>query len=162
MGYDPERWRDLYVMLGGASAALAGLVFVGLSIHARAVAADPLHRMRGRNLTAGIIYITLVSALLLIPGQSTRALGAELIVGGCMIGGLFAQPLVQFRDLLGRDLAFRMLLAVTACALSVAAGASLIADGGGGLYLLVPATVLGVVLNVFGAWSLLLGLARVE
>jgi hypothetical protein len=55
-----------------------------------------------------------------------------------------------------------MLLAVTACALSVAAGASLIADGGGGLYLLVPATVLGVVLNVFGAWSLLLGLARVE
>jgi hypothetical protein len=162
VGYEPERWHDLYVMLGGASAALAGLVFVGLSIHVRAVAADPLHRMRGRNLTAGIIYITLVSALLLIPGQSTTVLGVEIVVGGCAIGGLFAQPLVRFRGALDRELAMRMVLAVTACGLSVVAGASLIARAGGGLYLLVPATVLGVVMNVFGAWSLLLGLAREE
>ena len=160
MGYEPEVWHDLYVMLGGASAALAGLVFVGLSMHARAVAADPLHRMRGRNLTAGIIYITLVSGLLLIPGQSTKLLGAELLAGGFLIGGLFAQPLVRFRGRLDRELTVRTILAITACVLSAVAGISLIARSGGGLYLLVPATILGVVMNVFGAWSLLLGLAR--
>jgi hypothetical protein len=53
------RMVPLFVMLGGVSAAL---VFVGLSIHARAVASDPLHRIRARNLTAGIVSVMVMSA----------------------------------------------------------------------------------------------------
>ena len=160
MAFEPERWHDLFVMLGGASAALAGLVFVGLSIHARAVAIDPLHRVRARNLTAGIVYVTVVAALVLTPGQGLTALGTELVVGGLVVGFLFSAPLRRHLGRLGVDLRIRVAAAVGACLLSVAAGASLLAHGGGGLYLLVPAGVAGVVLNVFGAWSLLLGLAR--
>src|SRR5579862_3120419 len=145
-------------MLGGASAALAGLVFVGLSIHARAVAADPLHRARG--LTAGIVYVTVVSALALTAGQGADAARDR-------------DPHRRHRDRL--DLldaaaeahrAPRSAAAAphrrggTPCTLSSAAGASLLAHGGGGLNLLVPAGIAGAVLNVFGAWSLLLGLAR--
>jgi len=44
--------------------------------------------------------------------------------------------------------------------LTVAAGASLAAHVGAGLYLLVPAAAVGLAMNVFGAWSLLVGLAR--
>jgi hypothetical protein len=33
VAYEPERWHDLFVMLGGSAGALAGLVFVGLSLH---------------------------------------------------------------------------------------------------------------------------------
>ena len=160
MAYDPAPWHDFFVMLGSASAALAGLVFVGLSIHARAVAADPLHRVRARNLTAGIVYVTVVSALVLTPGQGDSALGVELVLGGLVVAFLFSAPLRRHRDRLGSDLRIRVSAAILACLLSAAAGASLLAHGGGGLYLLVPAGIAGVVLNVFGAWSLLLGLAR--
>jgi len=160
VAYDPVPWHDFFVMLGGASAALAGLVFVGLSIHARAVASDPLYRVRARNLTAGIVYVMVVSALVLAPGQGRTALGIEIVVGGALIGFLFSAPLRLHLARLEFWMRVRIAAAVAACLLSVAAGASLLAHAGGGLYLLVPAGIAGVVLNVFGAWSLLLGLAR--
>jgi hypothetical protein len=31
--YQPEQWHDFFVMVGGAAAALAGLVFVALSLN---------------------------------------------------------------------------------------------------------------------------------
>ena len=31
--YQPELWRDLYVMLGTAAAALIGLLFIATSLH---------------------------------------------------------------------------------------------------------------------------------
>ena len=31
--YDVEPWHDLYVMVGGAAAALAGLIFVAVSVN---------------------------------------------------------------------------------------------------------------------------------
>jgi len=160
VAYDPGAWQNFYVMLGSASAALAGLVFVGLTLHARAVAADPLHRVRARNLTAGIIYVTIASALVLTPGQGDTALGIELVVGGIWVAYLFSAPLRLHSERVEPWLRKRTIGAVAACFLSVAAGASLLAHGGGGFYWLVPAAIGGISLNVFGAWSLLLGLAR--
>jgi len=160
VAYDPRAWHEYYVMLGGAAAALAGLVFAGLSIHADAVAVDPLYRLRARNLTAGIIYVTAVAALVLTPGQGRRALGVELILGGLLIAWLFATPLRKFGSRISGGVRARMLVSVAACLLSVVAGVSLLLHRGGGLYLLVPAAIAGVTLNVFGAWSLLIGLAE--
>ena len=162
MAYEPERWHDLYVMLGGASAALAGLVFVGLSIHARAVAVDRLYRLRARNLTAGILYLTIASVFVLMPGQGLTALGIELIVGGLVIGALFAETPARFWGRLDGELRVRMVVATAACLASVYGGASLIAGAGGGLYVVAWAAVVGLAMNVFGAWSLLLGLARTD
>jgi hypothetical protein len=160
MGYEPERWHDLFVMLGGASAALAGLVFVGLSMHARAVASERLHRLRARNLTAGILYVTVASMFVLIPGQDVSVLGAELIAGGIVLGALFAEVPIRFWPVLEPELKLRMVVATAACAASVWAGVSLVVGHGGGLYVLVAAGIAGLTMNVFGAWSLLLGLAR--
>lgn len=160
MAYSVREWHDFFLMLGGASAALAGLVFVGLSLHASRVAVDAFYRVRARNLTAGIVYVTIVSALALIPGQGPRLFGAELVAGGLLIGALFAEPLVRFRDRVDSELRIRTGIATTACVLSAVGGASVIAHTGGGLYLVVPAAIAGVTMNVFGAWSLLLNLAR--
>lgn len=160
MAYEPLAWNDFFVMLGGASAALAGLVFVGLSIHARAVAADALHRVRARNLTAGIVSVTVTSALVLTPGQGVTALGVELVLGGAFLGFVLSAPLRLHRERADAGLRARTAAAVCASALIVWAGASLLAHSGGGLYVLVASGLFGVVLNVFGAWTLLIGLAR--
>jgi hypothetical protein len=95
-----------------------------------------------------------------LPGQSVAALGAELIAGGAVLGALFAEVPVRFWSRLDADLRVRMVVATAACAASIWAGASLVAGSGGGLYVLATAAVAGLSLNVFGAWSLLLGLAR--
>lgn len=159
MAYQPLAWRDFFLMLGGASAALAGLVFVGLSIHVQAVASDPLHRVRARNLTAGIVSVTIVSALVLTPGQGLTALGIELVLGGAFLAVLFSAPLRLHRERVDPGLRARTAVAVVASALIVWAGASLLAHGGGGLYLLVVSGLSAVTLNVLGAWTLLVGLA---
>jgi modulator of FtsH protease len=44
--YDAAGWQNFYVMVGGAAAALTGLLFVAMSLHSKAIIADPLHASR--------------------------------------------------------------------------------------------------------------------
>lgn len=161
MAYDPERWHDAYVMLGGAAAALTGLVFVALSLHLRAIGADRFERARGHYLTFGLIYLTVVSTLVLIPGQSDTALGVELLIGGVLGAIVTGIPIFRMKSQLPSTVGFRarVVAATVAIALNLAAGASLIARRGGGLYLLIGALLVALVTNVSGAWALLVGLA---
>ena len=39
--YQPELWRDLYVMLGTSSAALVGLLFIVTSFHLDEIVNNP-------------------------------------------------------------------------------------------------------------------------
>ncbi len=156
MAYDPVPWRDFFVMLGGASAALAGLVFVGLSIHASKIAGHPYLSRRARSLTFGIVYVTLACGVALMPGQGRTALGIEFVVGGVVVAALFAHPLTRTRGLQ----AAVIVIAVANVLVSVYGGVSLLIGAGGGLYLIASAGLVGVFLNVFGAFSLLLGLAH--
>jgi hypothetical protein len=160
VAYDPERWHDAYVMLGSAAAALTGLVFVALSIHLRAIGADRFQRARGHYLTFGLIYLTVVSAFVLAPGQGHNALGVELLFGGVAAIAVTAIPIVRMRSQLPTTLAFhtRVVALTVSIALNFAAGVSLIVRRGGGLYLLLAALVIAMVTNVSGAWSLLMGL----
>ena len=41
MAYNPADWHDFFVMTGGAAAALAGLLFLAMSLHAREIIANP-------------------------------------------------------------------------------------------------------------------------
>lgn len=160
MGYAPERWHDVFAMLGGAAAVLTGLVFVALSIHVRAVGQDRFQRLRSHYLTYGLIYLTVIAACVLIPGQSDTALGIEVLVGGVIAVALVGFPLLRLRPEEPPTLGFqaRIAAAAIAIALNIAAGLSLMAGQGGGLYLLIAALLLALVTNVSAAWSMLVGL----
>ena len=84
--YDIERWSDLFVASAGASAALAGLVFVAVSINLEQVLADAPEYRRARwrrsPCSSGAV---MVSLLCLVP-QSSTALGVELVaIGGALL-----------------------------------------------------------------------------
>jgi hypothetical protein len=52
--YRHEEWHDFFVMVGGAAAALAGLVFVAMSLNLATIFQDPTHRFRAIGTLAGL------------------------------------------------------------------------------------------------------------
>ena len=137
--YAPDRWHEFYVMVGGAAAALTGLIFVAISIHLRSVLATRFFRARARYLTGCLMLTLVTSALVLVPGQSRHARLARI-----------AGPS-------GLDVRVRQAVAWVALALWVASGVSLIIGHGGGLYILLIGVVILLNISVSGAWSLLTG-----
>jgi hypothetical protein len=77
--FQPELWRDLYVMLGTSSAALIGLLFVVTSLHLDEIIENPVYRMRARSNSIFLI-VTLVEAALVLTPQPMEMLGLELVV----------------------------------------------------------------------------------
>ncbi len=75
-----ETWDTFAVITGGAAAALAGLLFVAVSINAHTVGSSLELRRRAVIVLSLYSTVFLISVLIVIPGQSYRTLGAELIV----------------------------------------------------------------------------------
>ena len=93
-------WTDFFMAEVGAAAALAGLLFVSVSVNQQHILA--LGRMADRGAEALIIlFLALIAAsLALIPGQSPQLLGAEILAVGIL--ALVATLLLQrsyLRDL---------------------------------------------------------------
>src|SRR5207253_10763150 len=78
-------WHDFYLAAAGASAALLGLLFVGVSINLGAIAAQERPDLRARAGLAfsNLIYVLVVSLVLLIanPEPHGIALGLGAIAG---------------------------------------------------------------------------------
>ncbi len=161
--YDPAEWHDLFVAVAGAAAALAGLLFVALSINLKQILAAPMLAMRAAAALATLILAVVASILILVPGQHRAILGTELLVCAAptwlimtraqlRLGRPGAQTAVQF----GTDLALAQLAMVPV----VVAGASLVAGAGGGLYWMVPALVFVFISTTTRAWVLLVEVNR--
>jgi hypothetical protein len=73
-------WSDLYVAAASASAALAGLVFVAVSINLRPIVETPGLADRAMMTLLLLLGVLIVSLLGLIPGQSAETLGIELLI----------------------------------------------------------------------------------
>ena len=160
--YDSELWHDLFAMSGGAAAALAGLIFVAVSLNHEAILEVPaLPALAARTLSI-LIGLLLLSLVALVPGQSRVVLGIEVLVIGA---GLAAVVLTTtLRNLGGSELlrwrASLISLAIAAAVPAVIAGGSLICGIGGGLYWLLLELVFGIVVAVYYGWILLIEIRR--
>ena len=79
-------WHDFFVMAGAATAALSGLVFVGMSLHVRAISEHAEYRYRARITLGALIFILIGTGLGLIPRQDGSELGVELVVATAVFG----------------------------------------------------------------------------
>ena len=52
-----DSWQNFYVMVGGAAAALTGLILVAVSLHLRAILGHPLYRDRAFTSLQGLVTI---------------------------------------------------------------------------------------------------------
>jgi modulator of FtsH protease len=162
--YAAVEWQGLFLAGAGASAALAGLLFVAMSINLDRILRGTGLSGRAGEAMALLVAVLVVSMLGLVPGQSPTALGTELLGTGLVAWSLLTT--VHVRAVRGRvgpypaALAGRIVLAQMAVPPLLAAGVSLLARAGGGLYWLVPGIVLCLVVAVLGAWVLLIEILR--
>ena len=73
----PEQWNNFFVMVGGGAAALAGLIFVAMSINHEIIIRNTTHKNRAINMLTGFTAIFMASCFALIGNQSRGALGLE-------------------------------------------------------------------------------------
>ncbi len=167
--YDPGVWNDFFVANAGAAAALAGLVFVGVSINADEIIASK--RLIGRALEAFAMLtsVLIISAIGLTPDVGSTGYGIALVVVGLVLelvcGYHQLRSLPRFggevdpRTPKGSNLA-RITISQIAILSFLVGGVTLVAEGGGGLYWLVPMVVLGYTAALTNAWVLLIEIRR--
>ncbi len=157
-------WDDFFVAQVGASAALAGLLFVGLSINLAKIVGTPALPDRALNALMLLAAILLVSSIFLIPGQAGAVLGAEVLVVG---GAIAAASITISRRSLAKTPApyhrFQVMetgVVATAVLLYPLAGAVLLAGYSSGPYLVVPAVLTSYAIALIDSWVMLVEINR--
>jgi hypothetical protein len=149
--YDPAGWQDFYVMLGGANAALTGLVFVALSIHLKEVLEHPQLRPRAVITLTVLTTQIVIAAIVLVP-QSAQLMGAEIF-------GVNATFLVvDLRQRVSSGVSAARLVSFAIRILYISAALSLIFGVGGGFYILAVAVIVTLGRTMANAWALLTAL----
>jgi hypothetical protein len=157
--YDASAWQNFYVMVGGAAAALTGLLFVAMSLHSKAIMSNPLHGTRALGTLLSLMTQLFVAGTVLIP-QPTLALGIEVEVAALVsviqsVRGVLVTLRSDERRVRSRlRTSLEAIGASIWIVLFVASGISLMAHAGGGLFLLAAVMPFMFGWNVYVAWVL--------
>lgn len=162
-GFNLDTWHDFFAAQAGAGAALAGLVFVAISINLKNVLTSKA--VSGRAVEALILLVSLliVGLLALIPDQGEEALGIEFIAFGLVISVALIRVGSGAHNAGGatpRQHLLRIALGQLASLPIIIAGISLITEDGGGLFWVAGAAFVAIVAGMIGAWVLLVEILR--
>jgi hypothetical protein len=162
--YTAGSWIGFGTAVATGAAALAGLLFIAVSINLKQIL--EIKSLPSRAAQTLVMFATpLITALLLVvPGQARVALGVELLATGLCIGGV--QVWLNLRatrvpeETAWQRMVGRVVPTILSCACLAIAGATLIAVAGGGLYWLVPSVLAALVFGLINVWVLLVEILR--
>jgi|SRR5579862_5101962 len=161
--YKPELWHDFFVMVGGATACLTGLVFVAMSLNLEAVVGDATHRNRAVGTLAGFTAIFILCGLALTGKQNNISIGMEWLVISSITAYIYINGYVQAVKGGGSPSGLslpRMMFGVV-CYLAQIGGSVLLMLGYiCGLYLAAGAMMIFFASLISGAWLLLVGICN--
>lgn len=164
--YQPELWRDMFVVLGSSAAALIGLLFIATSLHLNEIVNTPIARRRAFNNTCFLLIILIQALLFLVP-QPMPALGAEMILINLLgfwlpfkVVRSFFTERERYRRAGGR--VHRPTIFMTNALIGMAGGACLIKNFNFGAYLVTASCIVSLVFIVFGAWSIMVDIGQAE
>jgi hypothetical protein len=153
----PAAWTDFANTVAGGAAALAGLLFVGLSLNLAEGLKYPGVPARAAATLGLTVAILLTAILVATPGQGHRVLAHEVGVVGLAtaVGVLFGVRQQRSGQHSGRALTSMLLLVIPALLL-VAAAVSLWPHSAGGLYWVTASVAMGFAAATANTWVLLL------
>ncbi len=156
----PEQWSNFFVMVGGGAAALAGLIFVAMSISPEIVIRNTTHKNRAINMLSGFTAVFMACSFALIGNQSPGALGFEWLVLWLIATAIFIRGyVIAIRSGMSSiGLNIPRLAGGTICYLAeVIAAVFLIRGYNTGLYIAAIATIVLFGFLISGAWLLMIG-----
>ncbi|HTA83873.1 MAG TPA: hypothetical protein VK783_13095 [Bacteroidia bacterium] len=159
-----HEWSDFFVAITGASAALTGLIFVGVSISLDKILA--IARLPSRAFEALLLLVTVlvVSGLALVPAQSACLFGIEVLLIGILLWAYVLKTDINIYHATDKEYKKRYLLILMLTQLSVIpyiiGGIVLICQSYNGLYWLVPGIMISFIKAVIDAWVLLVEIRR--
>ncbi len=161
-----QSWHDFYVTAGAAAATLAGLLFVGLSLHIRVVVSHRDVRSLARATLTDFVAVLLIALAVLTPTTDSRTTATWLIAVGVISLGLIVRPTLEgFRTRHPRALGLRVLISRFGLSAVCYAGVASIGvlfsrqNYEGGLSGLLVVVTLLLVIAVRNTWDLLVTVA---
>ena len=167
-----QHWHEFYFMVGTSAAALTGLMGIVISINPETIAQRPQGGLRAFVTPTMVFFTTAfaVSALLLVPDLSVRALAVLLTLTGIAgvvyllwvrghhlyVHGIAGQPPSMDRE----DWIFFIGLPYLSYLLLIVAAVGLWLHAGFGAPLLAVATMLLIVTGIHNAWDLVIWFAQ--
>jgi hypothetical protein len=162
--YSAAAWTGLCAAAAAASAALAGLVFVGVSVNLKEITSYAWLPNRALEAIVLLLLVLLSTTVVLAPGQPTWALGLEILAVTLPAWAIVAAIHFKAIDVVPKEfrgpLVIRIIAGEVAILPFAVAGVTLIIQSGGGLYWLLPGVTLANAVGVFNAWVLLVEILR--
>lgn len=155
-----EQWNNYFSMVGGGAAALAGLIFVAMSIKPEIIIRNATHKNRAINMLTGFTAVFMACSLALIGNQSLEALGLEWLVLWLIATAIFIRGyVVAIRSGMSSiGLTASRLAGGTLCYLAEVIGSVfLILGHSTGLSIAAVATIVLFGFLISGAWLLMIG-----
>ncbi len=155
-------WHDFFVAEAGASAALAGLVFVAVSINLARILQFPQLPARVLEGLVTLLTVLIVATFALIPGQRAQMLGIEIGCTGLAVWAIKSAVILRSPrpNAHGGRFALRVLANQLPPLPFVVAGILILAGNPGGIYWTVTGTLLSFAAGLLDAWVLLIEINR--
>jgi hypothetical protein len=157
----PEQWNNFFLMVGGGAAALAGLIFVAMSINHEIIFQNATHKNRAINMLTGFTAIFMASGLALIGNQNLGLLGFEWLVLWLIATIIFIRGYVIAIRLGMSSVGLNLprLAGGTICYLAqVISAIFLIIGNSSGLFIASIAVIVLFAFLISGAWLLMIGI----
>jgi hypothetical protein len=157
----PEQWNNFFVMVGSGAAALAGLIFVAMSINHEIIIRNTTHKNRAINMLTGFTAIFMASSFALIGNQNLQMLGFEWLALWLIATFIFIRGyVIAIRSGMSSiGLKAPRLAGGTICYLAeVISAIFLILGHSSGLYIAAIAIIVLFAFLISGAWLLMIGI----
>jgi hypothetical protein len=157
----PEQWDNFFVMVGSGAAALAGLIFVAMSINHVIIIRNTTHKNRAINMLTGFTAIFMASGFALMGKQYLEMLGFEWLVLWLIATVIFIRGYVIAikSGMSAIGLNIPRLAGGTICYLAEVISAIFLLLGySSGLYIAAIAIIVLFAFLISGAWLLMIGI----
>ncbi len=157
-----EAWSAFFATEAGAAAALAGLLFVGISINLSRIVSSPHLPALAVDALIKLVSILIVATFGLVPNQSTAAYGYEFAATGLAVIAVQLGTITRIHKHVAQHIGIapHILMNVAPPLPFVIAGVLLVMGNADGLYWNVAGVLLSFLSGIVGAWVLLVEVQR--
>ncbi|WP_136706562.1 hypothetical protein [Agromyces sp. H66] len=159
-----EGWSDFNVAMVGATAALAGLLIVAMSVNISTIMSSATLPARAASAIAALVLAIVAGALGLMPGQTDVTYGLEILLAGAVAAAfhLHAMRVIAREDRVSAADRFgKSILGVIPIAAFLVGGVLiLVGTGAAGLVAVALGSLLAVIAAIVMAWVMLVEVLR--